>query len=73
MSHSGRLVTSKLSEPKRPVVTGFERLQPVFHDPSVYPQYRPGSVQTIHSGEEHAVHCALLQVLGEAAVLLWWC
>ncbi|GAB4822557.1 hypothetical protein N2152v2_009603 [Parachlorella kessleri] len=62
MSHSGRLVTSKLSEPKRPVVTGFERLQPAFHDPSIYPQYRPGSVQTIHSGKIQVLEALLKAV-----------
>jgi hypothetical protein len=49
MSYSGRVVV-KQAAAKKPVITGFEGLQPIFHEDAVYPAYRPGAVQTMHSG-----------------------
>lgn len=51
-SSSGRAVKPgpRSGAAKRPVVTGFEGLQPTFFGEGVYPAYRPGTVQTIHSG-----------------------
>lgn len=50
-----------------PIITGFEGLSSVFHEPSVYPPYRPHGMQSMHSGKTLVLEALLKSIKATAA------